>query len=89
MVSLVGLSDVQLQDSTLLRSLIITHPLLYIKISVPVFVLHHSRTLSTLFRALLQVYQLMAQGQTNRAVGSHDMNEHSSRSHSILTIAVK
>ena len=31
----------------------------------------------------------MVQGQKNRAVGSHDMNEHSSRSHSILTIAVK
>ena len=27
-------------------------------------------------------------GQTNRAVGSHDMNEHSSRSHSILTLTV-
>ena len=31
----------------------------------------------------------MAQGQNNRAVGSHDMNEHSSRSHSILTIACR
>ncbi|CAE7685509.1 KIN14E, partial [Symbiodinium microadriaticum] len=26
-----------------------------------------------------QVHELMAQGQSNRAVGSHDMNEHSSR----------
>jgi kinesin family protein C2/C3 len=33
-----------------------------------------------------QVMSLMAQGQSNRAVGSHDMNEHSSRSHSILTL---
>jgi kinesin family protein C2/C3 len=36
-----------------------------------------------------QVEALMAQGQSNRAVGAHDMNEHSSRSHSILTITVK
>lgn len=28
----------------------------------------------------------MRQGQKNRAVGSHDMNEHSSRSHSIITL---
>jgi len=33
-----------------------------------------------------QVLELMARGGENRAVGSHDMNEHSSRSHSILTI---
>ena len=36
-----------------------------------------------------QVAELMARGQANRAVGSHDMNEHSSRSHSILTINVR
>lgn len=28
----------------------------------------------------------MERGASNRAVGSHDMNEHSSRSHSILTL---
>jgi kinesin family member C2/C3 len=33
-----------------------------------------------------QVEELMRQGQKNRAVGSHDMNEHSSRSHSIITL---
>ena len=33
-------------------------------------------------------YRLMKEGQANRAVGSHDMNEHSSRSHSILTLSV-
>jgi kinesin family protein C2/C3 len=37
----------------------------------------------------LQVADLMAQGQANRAVGAHDMNEHSSRSHSILTIVCR
>jgi hypothetical protein len=31
----------------------------------------------------------MGRGQANRAVGSHDMNEHSSRSHSILTIVCR
>jgi kinesin family protein C2/C3 len=31
----------------------------------------------------------MKQGQSNRAVGSHDMNEHSSRSHSILTLVIQ
>ena len=31
----------------------------------------------------------MSQGQSNRAVGSHDMNEHSSRSHSILTVVCR
>jgi kinesin family member C2/C3 len=31
----------------------------------------------------------MAQGHSNRAVGSHSMNEHSSRSHSILTIVCR
>lgn len=36
-----------------------------------------------------QVFQLMSQGQNNRAVGSHDMNERSSRSHSILTIVCR
>jgi kinesin family protein C2/C3 len=36
-----------------------------------------------------QVIDLMARGQSNRAVGSHDMNEHSSRSHSILTIVCR
>ena len=33
-----------------------------------------------------QVVELMGRGAENRAVGSHDMNEHSSRSHSILTL---
>jgi kinesin family member C2/C3 len=36
-----------------------------------------------------QVHELMTQGQSNRAVGSHDMNEHSSRSHSILTLTCR
>jgi kinesin family protein C2/C3 len=36
-----------------------------------------------------QVSDLMKLGQTNRAVGAHDMNEHSSRSHSILTLTVR
>lgn len=36
-----------------------------------------------------QVRELMAQGHANRAVGSHDMNEHSSRSHSILTVTAR
>jgi kinesin family protein C2/C3 len=36
-----------------------------------------------------QVRELMKQGQANRAVGSHDMNEHSSRSHSILTVTCR
>lgn len=36
-----------------------------------------------------QVKELMKQGQANRAVGSHDMNEHSSRSHSIITIVCR
>jgi hypothetical protein len=36
-----------------------------------------------------QVRELMKQGQNNRAVGSHDMNEHSSRSHSILTVTCR
>jgi kinesin family protein C2/C3 len=34
-----------------------------------------------------QVLELMGRGAENRAVGSHDMNEHSSRSHSILTLS--
>ena len=33
-----------------------------------------------------QVLSFMSLGQKNRAVGSHDMNERSSRSHSILTL---
>jgi kinesin family protein C2/C3 len=36
-----------------------------------------------------QVKELMRLGQENRAVGSHDMNEHSSRSHSIVTITAR
>ena len=36
-----------------------------------------------------RVGELMAVGQANRAVGSHDMNEHSSRSHSILTLTCR
>lgn len=36
-----------------------------------------------------QVSELMKQGQSNRAVGSHDMNERSSRSHSILTVTCR
>ena len=36
-----------------------------------------------------QVLNLMQQAQGNRAVGSHDMNEHSSRSHSILTLVCR
>jgi len=35
-----------------------------------------------------EVVALMGRGADNRAVGSHDMNEHSSRSHSILTLSV-
>lgn len=31
----------------------------------------------------------MAKAQLNRAVGSHDMNEHSSRSHSIITLTCR
>jgi hypothetical protein len=36
-----------------------------------------------------QVIELMKKGQANRAVGSHDMNEHSSRSHSIITVVCR
>jgi hypothetical protein len=36
-----------------------------------------------------QVVQFMTVGKQNRAVGAHDMNEHSSRSHSILSIRVR
>lgn len=36
-----------------------------------------------------RVAAFMAVGQSNRAVGSHDMNEHSSRSHSILTLTCR
>jgi kinesin family member C2/C3 len=32
------------------------------------------------------VFQILERGRSNRAVGSHDLNEHSSRSHLILTI---
>ena len=38
---------------------------------------------------MAQVEELMKQGQKNRAVGSHDMNEHSSRSHSIITVTCR
>ena len=38
---------------------------------------------------MTQVHQLMNTGNKNRAVGGHDMNEHSSRSHSIITIMCK
>jgi len=36
-----------------------------------------------------QVEALMEKGKKNRAVGSHDMNEHSSRSHSIITLVCR
>ena len=36
-----------------------------------------------------EVKQLMALGNKNRAVGAHDMNKHSSRSHSILTVSCR
>ena len=36
-----------------------------------------------------QVMELMTQGQNNRALGAHNMNEHSSRSHSILTLTCR
>ena len=36
-----------------------------------------------------QVTELMVRGQSNRAVGAHDMNEQSSRSHSIITLTVR
>lgn len=39
--------------------------------------------------AAVQVFEVLERGRVNRAVGSHDMNEHSSRSHSILTILCK
>ena len=32
------------------------------------------------------VFEILERGRCNRAVGAHDMNEHSSRSHSIFTI---
>ena len=35
------------------------------------------------------VQELMLKANSNRAVGSHDMNEHSSRSHSILTLVCR
>lgn len=38
---------------------------------------------------MIQVKELMLQGQKNRAVGSHDMNDRSSRSHSIITIVCR
>jgi len=37
----------------------------------------------------VQIMELIKVGQTNRAVGSHDMNEHSSRSHSIITLSCR
>jgi len=36
-----------------------------------------------------EVKQLMILGNNNRAVGAHDMNKHSSRSHSILTVTCR
>jgi len=36
-----------------------------------------------------EVKQLMALGNNNRAVGAHEMNKHSSRSHSILTVSCR
>jgi kinesin family protein C2/C3 len=39
-------------------------------------------------KCIEEVLELMARGAENRAVGSHDMNEHSSRSHSLLTLSV-
>ncbi len=36
-----------------------------------------------------EVVQHMTLGKQNRAVGAHDMNEHSSRSHSILSLRVR
>lgn len=36
-----------------------------------------------------EVSELMIKANKNRAVGSHDMNEHSSRSHSILTMVCR
>lgn len=36
-----------------------------------------------------QVKQLMVLGNNNRAVGAHDMNKHSSRSHSIITVTCR
>lgn len=36
-----------------------------------------------------QVKQLMVLGNNNRAVGAHDMNKHSSRSHSIVTVTCR
>jgi len=36
-----------------------------------------------------EVKQLMALGNNNRAVGAHDMNKHSSRSHSIITVSCR
>jgi len=45
---------------------------------------HHNDHLQ--ITSMDQVDDLMRRGQKNRAVGSHDMNEHSSRSHSIITV---
>ena len=36
-----------------------------------------------------EVTALMEQGQANRAVGAHDMNEHSSRSHLLFLLTVE
>jgi len=39
--------------------------------------------------SLEEVWKLMNSGKGNRAVGAHDMNEHSSRSHSIVSLRVR
>jgi len=38
---------------------------------------------------MAQIRELMARAHANRAVGSHDMNEHSSRSHAIILVQVE
>lgn len=38
---------------------------------------------------VVDVAEIMAKGAQNRAVGSHNFNEHSSRSHSILTVRMR
>ncbi len=45
--------------------------------------------LHTQIQSFEQVQELMKLGHANRAVGSHDMNEHSSRSHSIITVVCR
>lgn len=39
--------------------------------------------------SLEELWKLMESGKGNRAVGAHDMNEHSSRSHSIVSVRVR